>query len=474
MMKRRRFTRRTPRIGTGGVVMLSSLIFLVAMVALIAGSLTVRQLTSAAAESKRLFGVQERADMLLRLQLDQQTSLRGFLISHNNAFLEPYLSEADPFEEQARTLRGDLSATDLAVARQHLDEMLTLHRRWRRNYADPLIVNPSGRQISSLEAYGKLLDDGIRTQGAALRAEIDAKNRRVEASLETNIDSTVGYSVGFVSIVALVVIYLALAQRSTYVAFMRERAIAENLQAVLGMGWQSIPGCTVGSCYVSATTGANIGGDLFDAWRLDDHRGAIMIADMSGKGIEAVVNTAFCKYSIRALLANERDPARVMTEFNRLFSSMVSDPSMFAVVFLGVLDAETGVLQYVSAGHEPAFLRHEKAVRTLDIGGPIVGMEANSAYAASSVTLVSGDLVLLATDGLTESRDRSGAMLGAEAVAVALADAPARPQEICDGFIEMLRRRGRHAFADDLAMLAVRFEGSGGGQSASVAEGNAE
>src|SRR5579872_2608025 len=99
MTERRRFGRRTPRIGTGGVVMLSSLIFLVAMVALIAGSLAVRQLSSAAAESKRLFGVQERADMLLRLQLNEQTSLRGFLISRNNAFLEPYLSVADPFEE---------------------------------------------------------------------------------------------------------------------------------------------------------------------------------------------------------------------------------------------------------------------------------------------------------------------------------------------------------------------------------------
>ncbi|MGH7684080.1 MAG: CHASE3 domain-containing protein, partial [Vulcanimicrobiaceae bacterium] len=309
MTERRGFTRRMPRIGAGGVVMLSSLIFLVAMVALIAGSLAVRQLTGAAAESKRLFGVQERADMLLRLQLNEQTSLRGYLISRNSAFLEPYLSEADPFEEQARTLRGDLSASDLVAARQHLDEMLALHRRWRGDYADPLIVNSSPHQIASLEAYGKLLDDGIRMQAAALRSEIDAKNRRVEASLEANIDSTVLYSVGFVSIVALVVLYLVLVQRSTYVAFMRERSIAESLQAVLGMGWQAIPGCSVGSSYVSATTGADVGGDLFDAWRLDDRLGVVMIADMSGKGIEAVVNTAFCKYSIRALLAAERDPA---------------------------------------------------------------------------------------------------------------------------------------------------------------------
>ncbi len=457
--------------------MLTSLIFLVAMVALISGSLAVRQLAAAAAESKRLFAIQEQADMLLRLQLNEETSLRGYLISRKRAFLEPYLSEVDPFDENARLLHQELSEGRLTVARRHLESMRNLHMDWRKKYAQVLIDNPSPKNVDALDAYGKFLDDGIRAEAAALRAEIDTQNRRVEQSLETNIDSTVDYSVGFVSIAALIIVYLALAQRSTYAAFARQHSIARQLQGALGMGGQSLPGAAIGTCYVSATTGIDVGGDLFDAWRLDERSGAVMIADMSGKGIDAVVNTAFCKYSIRALLAADRDPARVMAQFNRLFTTMVSDPSMFAVIFVGVIDAETGVFRYVSAGHEPAFLRRCSAVRMLDIGGPIVGMEESSTYQASSIALQPGDMVLLATDGLTEARDRKGAMLGAEAVAALLARAPADPQAVCDKLIEIVQRRSRYAIGDDLAMLAVRFDGipqSRGGQTPSLAEANAE
>jgi len=469
----RRAKQRFARIGTGGAVLLASLIFVVSVIALVAGLVAARQLRDTALEQKLLFGVQEQADQLVRMQLDEETSLRGYLISRSSAFLEPYLSSReDPFEDLGRTLNQRLAASDLTAGRARLALILKWHRAWRSGVADALIGNPSPSNVAHLEAYGKILDDRIRREAAALRDEITTKNDGVSADLEANISRTVEFAVGFVLIVSLGVLYLALAQHSTSAALERQHSIAGHLQAALGVGWQAIPGSTVGTAYVSATSEAEVGGDLFAAWNLDDDHGAIMIADMSGKGIDAVVNTAFCKYSIRALLQTYGRPDRVMTEFNRLFASTVSDPSMFAVAFLGVLDARSGRFDYVCAGGEPAFYRHGDAARVLDVGGPIVGLSSDSVYVESAIVLAAGDMVLLATDGLTESRDASGEMLGSEDVAKLIAGAPNEPQGLCDALIEAVRQRSAGDVADDLALLALRFEGiaAHGGQTRAFAE----
>lgn len=476
MTEHRRVPRRLSRIGTGGAVLLASLVFVVSVIALVAGLVAARQLRESAAESQRLFALQERADMLVRLQLDEETSLRSFLISKRQAFLEPYLSaRLDPFDELVRTLHQELAESDLDQARARLLRIGRWHDEWRRNVAAPLIADPTFSNASRLESYAKILDDRIRGEAAALRDQISLKNSGVEASLEANISRTVEYAVGFVLLVSLAVLYLALAQHSTSAALEKQHSIAAQLQAVLGVGWQSIPGSTLGTAYVSATSEAEVGGDLFDAWQLDERRGAIMIADMSGKGVDAVVNTAFCKYSIRALLELHSDPDVVMTEFNRLFARTVSDPTMFAVAFLGVLDAGTGLMRYVSAGGEPAFFRRGEQAHALDVGGPIVGMAPDSAYAASSVRLAPGDLVLLATDGLTEARDARGEMLGTERAAQLFASGPNDPQAACDALIDAVRTRSGGAIADDLALLALRFEGivSTGGGSGKSAEADA-
>jgi serine phosphatase RsbU (regulator of sigma subunit) len=461
MSEPRRVVPRFSRIGTGGAALLASLIVVVSVVALLAGLVAARQLRESAFEQKLLFGVQESADQLVRMQLDEETSLRGYLISKSTAFLEPYLStRADPFEDLGRTLDQRLGESDLLEGRARLSRILGWHRDWHTSVAEELIRNPAPSNVARTESYGKILDDRIRREAAALRDEIAAKNDQVAAALESNISRTVEFAVGFVLIVSLAVLYLALAQHSTSAALERQHSIAGHLQAALGVGWQPIPGTTLGTAYVSATSEAEVGGDLFAAWQLGDDRGAIMIADMSGKGVDAVVNTAFCKYSMRALLQTHGRPDRVMTEFNRLFASTVSDPSMFAVAFLGVLDARTGRFDYVSAGGESAFLRHGDAARVLDVGGPIVGLESDSVYNESTIALAKGDIIMLATDGLTESRDASAEMLGADGAAQLIAQAPNEPQALCDALIETVRQRSAGQVGDDLALLAMRFEGS--------------
>ncbi|MBV8601553.1 MAG: SpoIIE family protein phosphatase [Candidatus Eremiobacteraeota bacterium] len=452
--------RRPSGIGTGGAIVLATLILLVLIVAIVAGFVAVRQLSAAAAESRLLFAIQERTDALVRVQLDEETSLRGYLIARQREFLEPYLSGViDPFEEQYAIAARSLSGTDLAPALRYLARIRDWHRQWRSQVAEPLIAAPTPRNVRDRESYGKILTDRLRNEAAALRAYVSGKNDAVQAMLAENIDHTVEYAIGFVLIFALAGFYLTIEHVTTSAALERQHSIAASLQAALGVGWQTIPGSSIGTAYISATREAEVGGDLFDAWRLDDACGAIVIADMSGKGIDAVVNTAFCKYSIRALLETHADPAAVMTEFNRLFARTVSDPAMFAVAFLGVVDLNQRKLRYVSAGHEPAFFRRDATVKALEIGGPIVGLEADSAYRTAVEPMEPGDVILLATDGLTEARDGSGEMLGVAAAMELIARVPTAPQLLCDAVVEAVRERSGGTISDDLALLALRFEG---------------
>jgi serine phosphatase RsbU (regulator of sigma subunit) len=473
VLSRRRVPRRVSRIGTGGAVLLATLILIASIVAVVAGFIAVRQLRASAGEFKLLFGAQENADLLVRLQDDEGSALRGYVISRRPEFAGSFRSAADPqFQGAALRLRRALAESGLGTAQADVERIVRLHTEWRSRVALPLTLKPSRKNLAILFSEGRVLSEQIHRDVGALRDAIDAKYGAVEATLEARIGRTVGYAIALVSIVGLAGLYLALAQRTTSAALERQHVIARHLQAALEVGWQSIPGSKLGAAYVSATREVEVGGDVFDAWRLDERRGAIMIADMSGKGIDAVVNTAFCKYSIRALLEHDADPAEAVTAFNRLFARTIDDPSMFAVMFLGVLDATTGALRYVSAGHEPAFVRHRGVVETLMIGGPIVGMEADSRYQAATLTLAPGDVVLLATDGLTEARDARGEMLGAFGAAALVSELPMEPQELCDQLVAAVRRRGGEQIGDDLALLALRFEGVAerGGQTPAFAE----
>jgi sigma-B regulation protein RsbU (phosphoserine phosphatase) len=207
---------------------------------------------------------------------------------------------------------------------------------------------------------------------------------------------------------------------------------------------------------ISATAGSEVGGDLFDVYAIDDRYGSFLIADVSGKGIDAAVDTAFIKYSIRTLVGESRDPGAVLTKFAALFERNIERSETFVVLFLGVIDTLTGQVTYASAGHEPAWLRHGREVRRLEPTGPIVGIMSDVEYESSIAQLVPGDSILISTDGLTESRNARGVQLGAEGVAGWFREIDGDAQASAETIVQRLRRRSRR-ITDDLAILIVRY-----------------
>jgi serine phosphatase RsbU (regulator of sigma subunit) len=235
------------------------------------------------------------------------------------------------------------------------------------------------------------------------------------------------------------------------------RSLVERLQRAFIAKRGVLPNVDLGSVLISATRGSNVGGDTFDAFTLDRRYGMFMVADVSGKGIEAAVDTALVKYTIRTLFSSETDPGRILNGFGALYAKSVDNPETFVVLFLAVLDLREGRVRYASAGHEPAWAIVGNEVAGLAPTGPIVGIEPLPHYETHELFLNAGDVLVVATDGLTESRDARGRMLGAYNVGLWLAEIRGGAQSIADSIVRRLRRRSSR-IGDDLAILVIRFE----------------
>jgi serine phosphatase RsbU (regulator of sigma subunit) len=234
------------------------------------------------------------------------------------------------------------------------------------------------------------------------------------------------------------------------------RSLVERLQRAFIAKRRDLPNVEVGSVLLSATRGSKVGGDTFDAFSLDRRQGMFLVADVSGKGIDAAVDTALVKYSIRTLFSENSDPRTILAKFSALYARSVDEPESFVVAFLAVVDLETGRVRYASAGHEPAWAILGQEVVALPPTGPVIGMESESQYETHELYLQPGDSLILATDGLTESRDGNGQLLGATGVMVWLSELTGGAQALADAIVRRLRKRSSR-ITDDLAILVVKY-----------------
>jgi serine phosphatase RsbU (regulator of sigma subunit) len=234
------------------------------------------------------------------------------------------------------------------------------------------------------------------------------------------------------------------------------RSLVERLQRAFIAKRRDLPNVDVGSVLLSATRGSKVGGDTFDAFSLDRRQGMFLVADVSGKGIDAAVDTALIKYSIRTLFSEDPDPRAILSKFSALYARSVDEPESFVVAFLAVVDLETGRVRYASAGHEPAWAILGQDIVALPPSGPVIGMESASQYDAHELHLRAGDSLILTTDGLTESRDGSGELLGSTGVMVWLAELEGGAQALADAIVRRLRKRSSR-ITDDLAILVVKY-----------------
>ena len=415
----------------------------------------VHQLDAESSAQVRLSQAREGVDAIFREQLSEETGLRGFVATRDRYFLDPDGPPNPQFDQRVTDLAKVVEAAGVSDAVPMVLQIRTLHDAGEQKVALPLLKEPGRPDSLPIQTYGKLLTDEMRQASGDLRTALDNASQRVEAGLRRTINLTVAISAVIVTVFAVAAVILGLARATAEQHLERERSLVDALQQTLRVGGTKLPRTETGFAYASATAEALVGGDLLDSWRDGEETGWFLIADASGKGIQAARHAAFVQYAIRALAAECDDPGIVVARFNRLFIDTFEDPGIFVVLFLGRFDSRTHMLRYVGAGHSTAFVRRGTVVEQLPPTGPIVGLEPDSTFGVGTVDLPVGATVLLATDGLTEARDADGTFFGDDGVAAMLAAAPLDAQGICDLLLGEAERRYNGSITDDLAILAM-------------------
>ncbi len=202
----------------------------------------------------------------------------------------------------------------------------------------------------------------------------------------------------------------------------RELEIAADIQHSLIPKTSSAPaGIEVAHSYHAAN---EVGGDYVDVIEMARARTAFVMADVAGKGVPGLVVMAMVKTLVQQLCATESSPAVILRHLNASLHRNIGR-NLFVTMFVGILDADTSTLSFSNAGHNPLFIYDGRAgtIRSFRMDGVPLGPFAPDFFNATvrdyQLTLAPGDLVLQYTDGLNESRTRSGKPFGLDRVHVA-------------------------------------------------------
>ena len=200
-----------------------------------------------------------------------------------------------------------------------------------------------------------------------------------------------------------------------------------------------------------------VAGDFYDFFFIDDRRLAVVMADVSGKGLPAAMYMAVARTKLRDHAAADKSPAEVVTEVNRRLAQE-NDQGMFVSLFLGYYDVPTGVLVYANAGHNPPYVvRADGVLASLDPTGPLVAPFPSAVFRNADCQLDPGDLLVLFTDGVTEAGTRDGDLYGETRLEQLLSAERQQPvDQLCTSLVATASDFSDGELADDVTVLALR------------------
>ncbi len=196
-------------------------------------------------------------------------------------------------------------------------------------------------------------------------------------------------------------------------------------------------------------------GDFFDVHRVGPTRVAAVIGDVAGHGIESSITAFQAKYLLRVFLRQFRDPAQAFEELNAQLAAGDRDEEFISAAVV-VFDTEAGTLRYASAGHPPFFLFQEEGVNPLRSTGPLLMLDPKAQYFSREIPMLSGDLVVMYTDGLAEAR-AGGSLFGEERIIkTAERELNTPPDVLCKALLDAAKDHAGGVIDDDTAIMAIR------------------
>lgn len=247
--------------------------------------------------------------------------------------------------------------------------------------------------------------------------------------------------------------------------------IAGELQAAreIQMGMLPTPGAIAGlpphiEFYAVLEPAQEVGGDLYDAFMLDEHHFFFLIGDVSGKGVPASLFMALSKTLCKSLARREHVPLdRLMRLVNEEISRE-NPAALFVTAIVAILDVQTGELELCNAGHDaPILLRVNEPPRSLNggAGGPPLCVKEDFPYTFDRLQLRPDDVLVMITDGVTEAQDSAQNFYGLPRVLKYLTTMRERQRhaaDACQGIYEDVERFSQGLPpSDDITIVAIRF-----------------
>ena len=240
-----------------------------------------------------------------------------------------------------------------------------------------------------------------------------------------------------------------------------ELDVAKNIQSsMLPCIFPPFPQRREFDIFATMSPAKEVGGDFYDFFLVDDDHLALVIADVSGKGVPAAMFMVIAKTLLKNAAQTGLSPKVVLENVNNQLCEN-NDAEMFVTVWLGILEISTGKMVCANAGHEfPAIRRAGGRFELLkDRHGFVLAGLEDAKYREYEIQLGHGDMLFVYTDGVTEATDARNQLYGTQRLIEAL---NLRPENSCEALLRQVRADidrfvGDAPQFDDITMLAIRL-----------------
>jgi serine phosphatase RsbU (regulator of sigma subunit) len=226
-------------------------------------------------------------------------------------------------------------------------------------------------------------------------------------------------------------------------------------QSLLPSAPPVLPGIEIGSVYESSAR-LDVGGDVFDYTMLPDGRLAVVVGDVTGKGIDAAADMAMTKFVFRSLAREHPDPGDFLRAANEVVVDEVEEGKFVTMVYV-TLDPRTNELKCASAGHpDPRLVCADGRVLELAGSGLPLGIAPDQEYSEAREQLEPGSAVVLYTDGVIEAR-RDGELYGSDRLDRLLAERrELSARKLAEAVVAGAKGFAGGGLADDSAVVVVK------------------
>lgn len=228
------------------------------------------------------------------------------------------------------------------------------------------------------------------------------------------------------------------------------------LESLMPKGFADLPELDADHAYLPSS---KVGGDFFDLFRLSERKIGFFLFDMSGHGVPAALGTLLVRACFVRFLRETQSPSATLAAANDELQDQLGEDH-FLTAFAGVIDLESRVLTFASAGSPPPFrLRAGALPEPLEADGSLLGVLPGVSFHEERRDLAPGDRIVLYTDGLVEARDPDRRMYSAGRLAALLAGSlPPDAKGLRDLVVDDLRAftKCEERFVDDVTLLVIR------------------